>query len=59
MIIHGDDYDYKNIREDAVAFGKDSVLIRTEEDYVIMSIDDYFNGRPEYRPVNIIFQKER
>ncbi len=58
FIIYGDDYQ-SSICDDAVAFGKDSALIRAEEGYVIMSLDDYLNGRLEYRPVNIIFQKER
>lgn len=61
MLIYGDKYDYRPISEDAVAFGKDSVLIRSDKgpgylnfDYVLMSLDDYFNGRPNYEPIKMI-----
>ena len=53
-----EDDDY-SMCDDAVAFGKDCVLIRSshgpgfmEYYYSIMSLDDYFNGRENYKEVN-------
>ncbi len=63
MTLYGDIYEYKPIGKDVAAFGKDCVLICSKHnpgylnfDYVLMSLDDYFNGRAEYRPIKTVFQ---
>lgn len=73
-MLHGDEYDYRPINKDVVAYGKGCVLIRSSEQFIytdnsghgywekecaVMSLDDYFNGRKNYRTVKSDFRENR